>query len=230
MINPEISYSFLKRYSDFPALEQKLRKDVKARPPALPPKQFIVPAAQKEENLKKRAEGLVKWLMVVTNEKMFHCEELFEFIKLPEDQIGAHLAYHPLERLSRNYSFTLQISKSSSIRNESEDGTFVLYFVTVQVHHKDLKNLICGYEVCRRYREFDSLHAELRRKFRKYKDRLPDMASKISFLKPSNRQLKLETYLKKLVSYPDILDCISFRKFLELHPKRFKELNLKKVV
>jgi len=40
------------------------------------------------------------------------------------------------------------------------------------------------------------------------------------------RQYKLENYLMLLMDYPDILDSIAFRKFLQLNPLRFNEFKV----
>lgn len=40
------------------------------------------------------------------------------------------------------------------------------------------------------------------------------------------RQYKLENYLMLLMDYPDILDSIAFRKFLQLNPLRFSEFKV----
>ena len=85
-----------------------------------------------------------------------------------------------------------------------------------------------GYLVKRRYKEFDKLHQILSLKFAKYKKPLPELPPKRMFKKKENetRQYKLENYLMLLMDYPDILDSIAFRKFLQLNPLRFNEFKV----
>ena len=84
-----------------------------------------------------------------------------------------------------------------------------------------------GYLVKRRYREFYKLHSILSKKFATYKKPLPELPSKKLFKKKSeSRQYKLENYLMLLIDYPDILDCLAFRKFLLLNPKKFNEFKV----
>ena len=226
---PNLAITIAKRYSEFRAFESQLHSDVKARAPDLPPK-LILKNLSSPDSVKRRAEGLKRWLVIVSNEKMFHCRHLFSFLEIPATKVNLYTAYHPIERLYNQFGFDIRIRKFKNVSSEGRDYTFLLYFITVMIVNKDLKTLIGAYVIKRRYSEFRNLNKDLKRKFRKYKNSLPEIPSKISFLKPVSRQYGLEQYLNKLMDYPDVFDCINFRKFLELYPKRFTEMNIRKSV
>lgn len=62
-----------KRYSEFYDLAIQMKNLVKSRPPPLPQRMML----KDKNSLQKRGQGLEEWLMIVLNEKMFYCPELF---------------------------------------------------------------------------------------------------------------------------------------------------------
>lgn len=220
-----LNYTIEKRYSEFVNLASKLKKDMTATPPALPSKTIMV---NTDENLMQRARSLSEWILVVANEKFYHGLELFSFINLPRDKVNAHINYNPILNLKTKFQYEIRIEKSVDMTNEKLDDTFKLYFLSIKINDKELLNIVSAYTVKRRYREFNHLHKILKKKFKRYKRKLPDLPSKLNYEKfTEGRKYHLERFLNELVKYPDVLDCVYFRKFLQLNPMRFNELNLK---
>lgn len=218
-----LNYTIEARYSDFVKLASKLKKNLTVTPPALPQKTYIV---NSEENMMKRARGLSEWILVVANEKFYQCLELFSFLQIPRDKVNAYMNYTPILKLYEKFQYEIRIEKSVDTTNENVDDTFKLYFIRVKINDKEMLNLISGYIVKRRYREFDHLNKELKKKFKRYVKKIPDLPSKFNFDKSKSRKFQLETYLNELIKYPDIWDCVYVRKFLQLNPMRFNEFNI----
>lgn len=228
VLNPEFNKVINKRFSEFVKLTKKLRDEVKAKLPNFPKKIFF----QNSESLEKRSKGIAKFLLTVANEKIYHCLALFDFINLPKHMHNSYLTYNPFEQFYNAYRFEINIKDTNELTNENQDDTFTLYNILITVTKKDMQNQITGYIVRRRFREFCDLHSILKKKFRKYKKPLPELPGKfVQILGKKmleNRQYKLENYLRLLVGYPDIFDCIEFRKFFLINPQQFSEFKVDK--
>jgi hypothetical protein len=109
--------------------------------------------------------------------------------------------------------------------------SFVIFDISVNVNSKKTREMISGFLVKRRFREFDNLHQRLKKKFVKYSRPLPDFPKKFGFkVNNKKRQFKLENYLRLLLNYTDIFECVCFRQFLQIQPKKFNELRVNKKI
>lgn len=222
ILAPDLEYSIDKRFSDFIRLVDTLKKQVVVRAPSLPNKMII----KDETQLDKRGKELVEWLFIVSNERMFHCESFFEFIGLPKDLRKRLLEFNPLKTIYSEYDFDIGVSGFENA--QSQDERFVAFQIRIEIYSKRLQGVVNSYQIKRRYKEFDLLNTHLKRKFKEYKQPLPELPTKLGFLgrdSTSSRQFKLENYVKLLITYPDIFDSVEFRKFLSLHPEKFCEMN-----
>jgi len=230
LINPELNYTIDKRYSDFKSIFPKIKKSTKTKIPSLPKKTLIAPkSSKKQELLTKRANSLSEWLLVLTNEKFYQSQILFEFLKIPKNLINTHLSHTPLSSVYNKYSFEVRITETESITTLNSEEAFCLYHLHIKINDKGLRNLVSGYIVKRRFREFDTLHSYLKKMFRKYKKPLPELPPKWFFKGKKDidtRRYKLEGYLRLLLDYPDIFDCIFFRKFIQLLPEKINEFKV----
>jgi len=222
VLNSELNFSVVKRYSEFAILAGQLKKKLKIRPPPIPQKNFL---AISEENLEKRRTGLTEWLMLVLNEKMFHSKLLFNFVHLGSESQNSHMAYTPISNLYENFDFDLRVIDTQTVTNADMDNTFTLYSISVSILEHNMKNLVSCYIVQRRYSEFSALHKILKKKFSRYKENLADVPGKLSF-KLESRVFQFEDYLNKMIHYPDIFDSIDFRKFLTLNPMTFNQFTV----
>lgn len=221
---PDINYTVEKRYSEFVTLASKLKNGLTVTPPALPQRTYLI---NSEDNMTRRARGLSEWSSIVANEKFYHCLELFSFFNLPRDKVNAYLSYNPLKKLHEKFLFEFRIEKSVDMTNEDLDNTFKLYFIQIKIKDKELLDLVSAYHVKRRYKEFNHLNKILKKKFKRYKKKLPDFPKKFNFEKQGGRKMKLEKYLNEIVDYPDIWECVYVRKFLQVNPLRFNEFSVK---
>ena len=223
-IDPDMVYLIDKRYSDFDKFYEKFKKETKARCPPLPGKTLLINTHQ---NLEHRGLSLTEWLLLVSNEKMFHNNTFFEFIGLPKSSFNRYLTINPIAYLYKTMDFDIRIKSTEKVNSVDLDDKFTLYGIAVTISNSEMKNQVSGYMIKRRYREFHKLHEILSKKFAKYKKPLPELPQKKYFKKKSvSRQYKLENYLKLLMDYPDILDCLAFRKFLLLNPQKFNEFKV----
>ena len=239
IVTPEINYIINKRYSEFTSFAPKLKASKKARFPVLPKRIYL--GKNSHESLKKRGIGLREWLLGVCNEKMFHSEELFQFIELPIAYHNLHLSFNPMEVFTQTYSIDVTVRGFEMVDNPEEpkqmglntlthmkhNKQFCLYNIQLTINHLELRNQVSGYVIRRRFREFNRLNKNLKKTFAKYKTPLPELEGKtLRFMQRvshEERQYRLQVYLRSLLQYPDIFDCLEFRKFLLLTPQRFGE-------
>ena len=225
VIHQDLSFRVDKRYSEFTSFVNKLKKKSRARPPSLPQKMLI----HEKDMIEKRGRDLSNWLSIVVNERMFHCKDLFQFIGLPEKWTRDYLIIHPLSFLYSENEVNLAITGFENLKGDDNSETFCVFNIKVSLISKTMKNIVAAYEVKRRFREFSNLNAMIKVKFKNYSQPLPELPTKVAFLgkiDAETRQYKLGNYLKLLITYPDIFDVIYFRKFLEIYPSKFTELNV----
>lgn len=213
-----------KRYTEFYDLAVSMKSLVTARPPPLPPKLML----KDKMALLKRGEQLEEWLAVTLNEKMFFCPELFNFIGLDQSAMARYSKLDLVAILLEAvyFKFTLIDKKS----RQSSEESFVTWEILVEVYDLGTKDQVNRYKICRRFREFDHLHTELKHKFQKNTRPLPELPGKMVYLnilnshKLEQRQEKLQVYLKQLVDYPGIFNTVCFRKFIELDTRQMELL------
>lgn len=216
----DIRFNLAKRYSDFDALSQFLKKNCQSKPPQLPSK--II--RKDQGGLEKRANQLLNFLLTVLNEKMFHQKKLFEFIDLPSRYVNEHISYKPIDFIYNNYDLKVNIKDYEHSKIQGTSDQFIAYTIRIEVFNaKGLKNIISCFEVKRRYKEFHELNEILKRRFKKYQNSLPELPGKLKYHGDDVRKIKLEQYLKRLLDYPNIIDIIPFRQFLQIKPDRFRE-------
>lgn len=227
-IHDELSFECDKRYSDFNQFLEQLKEVSRARPPTLPQRMII----KEKDQIEKRGRGLKEWMATVLNEKMFHSKVLFQFIGLPEKWVHDYLTIHPISSFYTEYDVDVDIPNYDTInKDDPQDDIFILFNIKVIITSKSLKDIITSYTIQRRFREFSNMHRIIKRKFKNYKQPLPELPTKVSILgkvDSDTRQYKLRNYLKLLISYPDIFDDIAFRKFMQMEPEKFKEFKLDK--
>lgn len=221
----ESSVQVEKRYSEFYDLALQMKDSVKARPPPLPPKIML----KDESNLTKRADALEDWLNLVMNEKMFFCPELYIFLGINPALIPKLSAIDLVQELQNKTKINISVVGNHSV--QSSDESYVVWEIQVEILDSGTNDLIDNYRLHRRYKEFDHLHAELRHKFHKLAKDLPQLPSKVSYLnilssgnKLSQREGKLDTFLKELAKYPNIFQTVAFRKFVDLTTKKITDL------
>lgn len=204
-----------KRFSEFITLEKMLQKSVKAKPPPLPKKVMM----HNETIMKKRANELEEWLTIICNDKVYHCESLFSFISIPQDQLSLITTF-PNPSAFRTVS--CNVADHVSINTKEEN--FVVYNIKVEIFDKQTKERLSEHWVGRRFKEFSILHDLLKQKFQNYKTKLPELPSKLSaFSNLKHRQEQLNTYLKKLLTNEEFLDVLYFRKFLAIQTSMLAE-------
>lgn len=219
--DPETTISIEKRYSEFLELAMTMKTTVGARPPPLPAKLML----KDKQNLQKRGEGLEEWLLIVLNEKIFFCPDLFSFIGLDSGSVVRFSDFDTIGALMELMQFKLYISEKKSASNSDE--SFVLYEIKVQCLNSVTKDKVDSYRVLRRFKEFDHLHNELKHKFQKYAKPLPELPGKMSYLNilskdRDHRKEKLDLYLRSLCEYPNLFQTICFRKFIELDARKIE--------
>jgi hypothetical protein len=204
-----------KRFSQFITLEKQLAKSVKARPPPLPKKVMM----HNDSVLKQRSGELEEWLTIVCNDRLYHCESLFTFINVPKVKLSLITQFSNASSIRK---VTCQVADHVSINTQEEN--FVVYNIRVEIIDKQTNERLSEHWVGRRFKEFSILHDLLTRKFQNYKTNLPELPSKLSaFPKVELRQERLNTYLKKLLAFEDILDVLYFRKFLAIQTSMLAE-------
>lgn len=159
--------------------------------------------------------------MVIANERMFHCDLFFDFIGFPKNLRQNCLEHNPLSIMYSDNDFDIYMGEGNT--QVSGDTKFMVFCMKIKVHSRKMKGVQTLYNIKRRYREFDVLNRHLKRKFTKYKQPLPELPPKITFLAnaKNNRHFKLENYIRLLINYPDIFDCLEFRKFLNILPEKY---------
>lgn len=130
-------YYLDKRYSDFDKFFSTFKKSTKARCPNLPGKAILINTHQ---NLEDRGKRLKEWLLLVSNEKMFHNELFFNFIELPKKQINKYLTVHPIRHLYNTFDFDLRIKGFEKVNSVDLDDKFTLYNIAVTISNHELKN------------------------------------------------------------------------------------------
>ena len=221
----ETSVQIEKRYSEFYDLALLMKDSVKARPPPLPPKLMM----KDDSDLTKRADALEDWLNTVMNEKMFFCPEVFTYVGINPSIIPKLSAIDLVQELQNKTKVQIGIVGNHSV--QSSDESYVVWELQIEILDGGTNDLIDNYRLNRRYKEFDQLHAELRHKFHKLAKDLPPLPSKVSYLnilssgnKLSQREGKLDTFLKELMKYPNIFQTVAFRKFLDLTTKKITDV------
>jgi PX domain len=154
-VDPDLVYSIDKRYSDFDKFFLDFKKATKVRCPPLPSKTMIL---NTHNNLEERGLRLVEWLLLVSNEKMFHNSTFFDFIGLPKSSYNKYLTINPIAHLYNTMDFDLRIKSTEKVKSTELDDKFSLYNIAVTISNKEMKNQVSGYFVKRRYREFFTLH------------------------------------------------------------------------
>ena len=225
LINEADSFTLKKRYSEFTQFMVKLKTMCKGRPPNLPNKRFL----HDKDRMGKRGKDLNDWLTVVSNEKLFYCSSLFEFLKIEPKMASDYQAIDPLGFVSSSIDVNLNTVGYEKVQGSEQSDFFYLFTIKITIVSKSLKDIISVYEVKRRFREFALLHNILKRKFRYYNQNLPELPSKVLIfgkVDADTRQYKLSNYLKLLKEYPDIFEVIDFRRFLQLELYKFKEFSI----
>lgn len=224
LVEQDVVFNVSQRYSSFVQLAQDIKQSTKVRAPPLPPKLFT-----KDKNLLvKRGETLEEWLRLVTNERLYFCRELFEFINADSDSFIKYSTLNQLEDIMERNLVKINIVKHQMVTDEIE--SFVIFEIAVEIMEKATMENVANYKVFRRYKEFDSLLNELKLKFKKSNKKVPELPAKHSYLNPlgsdntSKRQLKLNTFLMDLLAYPDIWNNTCFRKFLQFDSERVASL------
>ncbi len=217
--DPETTLSIEKRYSEFLDLSVQMKTTISSRPPPLPAKLML----KDKHGLQKRGEGLEEWLMIVLNEKIFFCPELFSFIGMDGGSVVRFSNFDTVGALMELIQFKLSITEKKSATNSDE--SFVLYEIKVLCLNAVTKDKVESYKVFRRFKEFDHLHNELKHKFQKYTKPLPELPGKMSYLNilskdRDHRKDKLDMYLRSLCEYPNVFQTISFRKFIDLDARK----------
>ena len=103
----------------------------------LPGKTMLINTHQ---NLEERGRRLNEWLLLVSNEKMFHNQQFFNFIGLPKKQINKYLTINPIRHLYKTFDFDLRIKGFEKVNSIDLDDKFTLYHIAVTISNKDLKN------------------------------------------------------------------------------------------
>ena len=217
ILNPEIFFSIDKRYSEFTQFVNEVKSQQKARPPALPGKLII----KDESHLERRARDLEEWLLIVSNERIFHTSYFFEFVGFPKELRNQCMSHNPLASMDKDYDFDINVEAYEHVDSKEK---FMAFSINIEVFSRKMQGMLTSYKLTRRYREFDFLHSHLKKKFYKYTQPLPEFPSKLVFLRKSTlskRQFKLENYLRLLINYPNIFDSVYFRKFMNIHPDKY---------
>lgn len=225
LIDSNVMTSIEKRYNEFFDLALKMKSAVIARPPPLPPKVLV-----KDKNtLQKRGDALEEWLMTVLNEKMYFCNDLFQFADLEISTIPKYIETDPVQRFKEHMNVKFEVTGQQAV--QKSDECFAVWDVKIRIFDALTSDELDSYQVMRRFKEFDHLHSELSGKFKKYAKKLPDLPSKISLAilsskenQEDERKSQLGVYLQKLSEYPDIYSTISFRKFINLNASRIDNL------
>lgn len=205
-----------KRYSEFYDLALKMKTAVKARPPPLPPKLLL----QDKGSLQKRAFALEEWLMVVMNEKIYYCSDLYNFVDYETRDIELYTGQDPVQKLIELFTFKFSVVDKNSVQNSDE--SFVVWEIKVEVVEITTQDVVDSYKMHHRFKEFDKMHQILSQKMHKFSKPLPSLPGKMGYLnimsssKLNQRQESLELYLRSLAEYPNIFSCICFRKFVGL--------------
>lgn len=105
ILNPDLTFSIEKRFSDFLTFQHNFKDSTKAKTPSLPKKIMLMDESQ----LEKRGRHLEKWLMVVTNERMFHNKMLFDFIGFPRDLRQSLLKHRPVHSMKSDFDFDIGV-------------------------------------------------------------------------------------------------------------------------
>ena len=223
MIDDHVKFGFDKRYSEFLTFASVLNSNCRVRCPPLPKKMLT----KDEDKMKVRGEFLCEWLQIVLNERMFFCGDLFDFVEMPKDLQSEYLSVHPLGFLYNEVKLKISIPSFEVAKSMDNKDSFILFRISVKVVSQKMQELASSYHVNRRYREFVNLHNTLKKKFKNYKKPLPEIPPKLHFGNNEKRQYKLENYLRLIVEYPDIFDCVCFRKFLGVEPKKFNSMRIR---
>lgn len=224
LVELDVVFNVSQRYSSFVQLAQDIKQSTRVRAPPLPPKLFTKDKAL----LVKRGETLEEWLRLVTNERLFFCRELFEFISADSDSFIKYSTLNQLEDIMERNQVKINIIKHQMANDDIE--SFVIFEIAVEILQKATMENVASYKIFRRYKEFDSLFHELKLKFKKSNKKVPELPPKHSYLNPlgsdntEKRQFKLNTFLTDLLAYPDIWNNTCFRKFLHFDSERVTSL------
>jgi len=207
-----------KRYSDFLVFGKAIKKQKGVRPPCLPPKMIIFD----QEAAERRGYELQEWLLFVSNEIKFHCRTLYTFIGLPNPNKSNILFRDIFANIQSKYTLLVKVI---GVENEQFDNdSFHAYILKVEAVSEKFHDLMCTYQIKRRFKEFLQLNGVLKHTFYKADVPLPVFPSKLAYTKQSasERRYKLENYVKVLIDYPGVYDCIEFRKFFQVHPDQYR--------
>ena len=222
--DPDLAFTIEKRYSEFFDLVMRMKVQVKARPPPLPPKLML----KDKNSLMKRGEQLEDWIAYTLNQRMFFCPELFDFIGMGARQAAKYMESDMISLLLSNVQFKFTVENYKSLQNSDE--SFISWEVKVECEDNHTKDLIDQFKVHRRFKEFDHLHADLKHEFQKFSNKMPELPGKLSYLnilgasKNNQRKEKLDFYIRALASYPNIFQSIVFRKFIDLTTEKIDSL------
>lgn len=212
--NKNESWEIVKRYSEFVELNNKLFKEIGAKPPRLPAKKLIT----NDQTLRKRKNGLESFLKILLNEKIYlKTKAVQDFIQIKKELRG--MIYG--EDDGYDFSQLKAEIKDNRVSMRDEGKATTEYQITIIEWPFDSICATSERKVYRKFKDFENLHKALKTRFPK--EKLPELPPKYNeFSSQTNVEVRmkgLEKYLNILFNIPKIGDSFVFRRFVSYHKK-----------
>jgi len=88
-----------------------------------------------DAELEKRARDLEEWLLVVSNERIFHTPYFFEFIGCPKELRSQTLSYNPLVSIDKDYDFDINVEAYEHVDSKEK---FMAFTINIEVFSRKM--------------------------------------------------------------------------------------------